>query len=138
MVVEISNEQKAEIAEKIELCVEFLKQEVQPHLVVSDKISVSVTPDLDLFITHKDLYVKETRVISLPFWEPCYTRTLYLEKPARKKSKKNKKYICDNFPEQAVEFLKGWEKAKLQLLEEVSDKIQKVDNLNDFINGFRL
>lgn len=138
MIVEISNEQKVEIAEKIALCVEFLKHEVQPHLVVSDKISVTVTPDLDLFITHKDLYVKETCVLCLPFWEPCYTRTLYLEKPERKSRKKSKKFICDNYPEQAVEFLKGWEKAKLHLLEEVSDKIKRVDILNNFINDFKL
>lgn len=137
MVVEISNEQKVEIAEKIALCVEFLKKEIQPHLVVSDKISVEVSSDLDLFITHNNLYVQETCVISLPFWEPCYTRTLYLEKPERKNNKK-KKFICENRPELAVEFLKGWEKTKLQLLTEVSEKIKKVDTLNNFINDFKL
>lgn len=137
MIVKISDEQKAEIAEKLLLCVAFLKQEIQPHMVVSDKISVNVSPDLELFISRDDLYVKETRIISLPFWEPCYTRTLYLEKPEKKKSKK-KKFICDSCPELAIDFLKGWEKAKLKLLEEVTDKIKRVDALNSIINDFKL
>ena len=138
MIVKISEEQKAEIAGKISLCVAFLKQEVQPHMVVSDKISVNVSPDLELFVSRDDLYVKETRVISLPFWEPCYTRTLYLEKPSSKKNKRKKKFICDCCPELAVDFLKGWEKAKLKLIDEVLDKKKRVDTLNNFINDFKL
>lgn len=136
MVVEISKAQKEVLSEKIKLCVDFLKNEVQHHLVSTDKISVSVGVDIDLFITSKDLYVVETRLVPILFMEPSFTRTMYLEKP-EKKSKK-KKYICEDYPELAVEFLKNWEKAKAFLMEEVAKKVKKVDDLNSFIDNFQL
>lgn len=135
MVIEFSNEQKANLAAKVALCVEFLKQEVQPHLISTDKVSVSVGPNLELIITSKELYVKEARVVLLVLFEPTFTRTIYLEKYEKTKKKK---FICDDFPELAVEFLKNWEKAKAYLMKEVAKKVKKVDELNSFIDGFQL
>lgn len=135
MVVEITKEQKAQLAEKIGMCVDYLKKEVQPHLVPTDTVSVVVGIDSELFITNKNLYVKESRLISLGFWEPSVSRVVYLE--PQEKSKK-KKYICEDFPELAVEFLKNWQKTKEFLSSEVAKKVKKEDDLNNFIDDFKL
>ena len=135
MVVEISNEQKAVLAEKISLCVEFLKENIQPHLVSGDTVSVSVGVNLDLIITNKSLYVQELREVDLFIWEYTSKHTVYLEKD--EKSKK-KKFICEDFPELAVEFLRNWEKAKTYLLNEVANKKKKISELDNFIDNFQL
>ncbi len=135
MVVEISKEQKEMLSKKLSLCVDFIKNEVQPHMVANDKISFAVGSTLELVITSKEMYLKNSKVISLVLWEPELAKVYYLEK--QEKSKK-KKYVCDVFPELAVEFLKNWEKAKEFLLNEVSSKKTKEENLNSFINDFKL
>lgn len=135
MVVEISKEQKEMLSQKIALCVEFIKNEVQPHMVSKDKITFAMNPLLELIITSKDIYVNNSRVVSFLFWEPCFSKLFYLEKQERSKKKK---YICEESPELAVEFLRCWGKAKEFLSNEVSVKITKVDSLNSFIDDFKL
>lgn len=135
MVVEITKEQKTQLAEKIGLCVDFLKKEVQPHLVPTDTVSVVVSDELELFITSKKLYVKVADPLSLGFVEIPVSRIVYLEK--QEKSKK-KKYICEFFPELAVEFLKNWNKTKDRLINEIATKVKKEEDLNNFIDSFKL
>lgn len=134
MKVEISKEQKAALGNKISLCVEFLKQEVQPHLISSDKVIVPMGEILDLCITSKKIYVVKTRILSL-FTDIYLRQTLTLEKKDRKDSKK---YICDRYPELAVDFLKHWEEAKNRLIKEVIDKNKKINDLNSFVDQFVL
>lgn len=134
MKVEISRAQKEALGEKIALCVDFLKTEVQPHLVKSDKLTIPMSDILDLCITSKDIYVVRTRVISF-FIEFCFKTTLQLEKQPRNKAKK---YICEKCPELAVEFLKYWDKAKSALVDDVIAKEKQVQALDSIIRGFRL
>lgn len=135
MVVEITKEQKTQLAEKTELCVDYLKKEVQPHLVPTDTLSVAVSADLELFITSKNLFVKAAAPISLGFWEIPFSRVVYLEKQTKSKKKK---YICEFFPELAVEFLKNWDKTKDRLINEIATKVKKEEDLNSFIDSFKL
>ena len=134
MKVEISKDQKKHLTDKISLCVEFLKEFIQPHLVSSDKICADAGKFLTLYLTSKELYVIEIRYISLGFDIPIY-RTWYLEKSDRKKAKK---YLCDVRPELAVEFLKNWETVRNQLTHEVKVKTDTVNKLDTFIDSFTL
>lgn len=133
MKVEISKAQKEVLGEKIWLCVEFIKREIQPHLISNDKLVVSMGEELDLHITSKQLYVKYTRLLNLGVAIPI-SKVLLLERDR----KNTKKYICDAEPELAVAFLQQWENAKSYLLHEVYDKNQAVDKLNNFIDNFKL
>lgn len=134
MKVEISKAQKEALGQKINLCVDFLKTEVQPHLVRSDKLMIPMGEILDLCITSKEIYIVRTRVVS--FFIDFYLKTvLQLEKQPRKKAKK---YICEGHPELAVEFLKHWDKAKAQLIDEVLDKNKRVSDLDKFVDSFQL
>lgn len=133
MRVEISQEQKESLAGKIDLCVEFLKSTIQPHLTSKDNISVSMGPVLDLYLTRNSLYVKQTRFYNFGFDFPVST-VFYLERD----KKTARKYICEAAPDLAVEFLKNWDKAKSQLMNEVNEKNEEVDKLNSFIDNFEL
>lgn len=135
MKVEISKEQKEALGKKIALCVDFLKKEVQPHLIPSDKIEIGMGDVLDLYITSKSIYVTKTRVINLFIIDFPIRRTLFLEKNDRKQAKK---YICDVFPELAVDFLKNWEKAKIKLMKDVFDKTEEIKKLDQFVDSFKL
>ena len=134
MKVEISKEQKEALGEKIGLCLAFLKEEIQPHIVKADSIEVAMGDVLDLHITNSKIYVTEAKNI-LPFVDFYKKRTLLLENLGRKDSKK---YICEAAPELAVEFLKNWEKAKTFLSSQVSNKKKQVDDLNRFVEDFKL
>lgn len=134
MVVEISKEQKAALGQKISLCVDFLKQDVQPHLISSDKLTIPMGEVLDLCITHKDIYVIKTRTISF-FIDFYFKRVLFLEKKNRKQAKK---YICEAYPELAVDFLKHWDECKNNLLAQVAEKNKQIDSLNEFVDNFML
>lgn len=134
MKVEISKEQKEALGQKIAMCVDFLKSEVQVHMVKSDTIIVSMGDFLDLYISCNKIYVTETKVLNLGF-DFYRKRTYYLEKLDPKKAKR---YICDAAPELAVDFLKNWEPAKNALIAQVSDKKKKVNALNEFVDGFQL
>lgn len=134
MKVEISKEQKDALGEKIGLCVDYLKKEIQPHIVKSDSIEVAMGEVLDLHITSTRLYVTESRPIisSIGIYSK---RTLLLENLGRKESKK---YICEAAPEMAVEFLKNWEKAKSFLSSQVSNKKKEMDALDQLVNDFTI
>ena len=134
MKVEISKEQKAALGTKVSLCADFLKNEIQPHIVKGDVIAVSMGDYLDLYISHDKIHVKETKIYSFGIDIPL-KRLFFLEKSDRKQAKK---YICDAAPELAVEFLKNWENAKTALKKQVSDKMSKVDELDRFVEGFKL
>lgn len=134
MKIEISKEQKEALGEKIGLCVAFLKNEVQPHIVKSDSLEVAMGDVLDLHITSSKIYVTEAKTI-IPGIDFYTKRTLLLENLGRKESKK---YICEVAPELAVEFLKNWEKAKSFLSSQVSDKKKQVDKLDQFVNDFTI
>lgn len=134
MKVEISKEQKLVLGEKINLCVDFLKKQIQPHLVVKDCIVIPMGDILDLYISQKEIFVIKTQVISLGV-DFFLKKKLFLEKPGRKKAKK---YICEACPELAVDFLKHWEEAKLELMSQVNDKNKKINDFNNFVDGFRL
>lgn len=134
MKVEISKAQKEALGNKIDLCVAFLKKEVQPHLVPTDKLVIAMGEVLDLCITSKEIYVIKTRAVSCI--ATFYVRSsLLLERPGRKNSKK---YICEDYPELAVEFLKHWDKAKQVLSKEVQAKEKEVSDLDNFVDSFRL
>ena len=134
MKVEISKTQKEALGLKVGLCVNFIKTEVQPHLVRTDKLTIPMGEILDLCITSKEIYVVRTRVVS--FFVDFYFKTvLQLEKQPHKKVNK---YICEGYPEMAVEFLKHWEKAKAVLIDEVLDKNKKVSDLDKFVDNFQL
>lgn len=134
MEVEISKDQKEALSRKIRMCVDFLKSEIQPHLISSDRVVIPMGEVLDLCISRQEIYVTKTRVICFIIdWE--FKRVLYLEKLDRKMAKK---YICDAYPELAVDFLKHWENAKLNLLNQVCEKNKKIDALNTFVDNFRL
>ena len=134
MNVEISKAQKEQIASKINMCVSFLKDEVQPHLTSKDNICINMCEELDLHITNKDLYVKHIRWVNLGI-DFSISKTLYLEKSDRKKAKM---YICEAFPEMAIKFLEYWEKAKNQLLKEIAEKNEEIKKIDNFIDSFRL
>ncbi len=135
MVVEISKEQKAALAEKVALCVDFIKETVQPHLVDGDTVSVVLSDNLELLVSNKSLSVCIYKRKDL------YITVLSLKKMAcleeTGKSRK-KKFLCEDYPELAVEFLKNWEKAKTYLEKQVADKNKKVDELNNFVTSFKL
>lgn len=133
MKMEISQAQKDSMGQKLGLCVEFLKREIQPHLIDNDIVTVSMGELMDLCLTRNDIYVKLTRWVSFGVDVPLSKR-LYLEK-----SRKNaKKYICDAEPDLAVEFLQRWSSAKESLLKEVNAKNDEVNKLNNIIDGFKL
>lgn len=134
MKVEISKSQKDALGKKIDLCVNFLKSEVQPHIVKSDTIIINMSDSLDLFITSSKIYVTETKLV-VPAVNFSRKRTLLLEKQDRKQAKS---YICEVAPELAVEFLKNWETARNQLEEQVDAKTKQVDELNQFVDDFKL
>lgn len=133
MNVEISKEQKEALAEKVSLCVEFLKREIQPHLTSKDNIEISMGDILDLCLTSKEIYVRSTRMFYVGIDIPV-RKVLYLEKDR----KTAKKYLCDVYPELAVDFLKNWDKAKEQLLRDVADKEKRVNEFNSFVDNFKL
>ena len=133
MKMEISQTQKENMGEKLKLCIEFLKQEIQPHLINSDTVVVAMGESMDLCLTHNDIYVKYTRWMSMGVDIPV-SKKLYLEKDR----KTVKKYMCDVAPELAVEFLQRWGAAKEFLLKEVKAKNEEVTKLNNIIDGFKL
>lgn len=133
MNVEISKEQKAALAEKISMCVEYLKAEIQPHLTSRDKLSANMGEELDLYLTSKEIFVKHTRYYSIGIDFPV-SKVLYLEKDRKTANR----YICDVEPELAVAFLENWDKAKQSLLQEVADKDAEVNKLTNFIDSFKL
>lgn len=135
MTIEISKEQKEVIAGKIAMCLDFLKSEVQPHLIHKDKIVVDAGDTLELHITDTDICVKEVRVVSFGV-DVTLKKTFTLEKDKRN-SKKNKNYICESHPEAAIDFLKHWESVKATLMVEVAEKNKEVDKINDFIENFK-
>lgn len=134
MKVEISKEQKEALGEKIGLCVAFLKNEVQPHIVKTDAIEVAMGDVLDLHITSSKIFVTEAKAV-IPGIDFYTKRTLLLENLGRKDAKK---YICEAAPVLAVEFLKNWEKAKIFLNSQLSNKKKQVEDLNRFVEDFRL
>lgn len=137
MKIEISKEQKNNIAEKMTLCVDFLQNDVQPHLTSKDKVIVPVDNTLELHITHKTLFIKQYSVLRAgPLEVPCQ-HTYTLEKELNK-AKQDKRYICEARPEAAIEFLKNWDSVKNTLMRDVAAKIKKVDEINSFIDNFHL
>lgn len=134
MEVEISKEQRQALGEKVGLCVAFLKEVIQPHLIKRDKIVIPMGEVLDLCITSKELYVTRTWVVNL-FIDFYFRKVLYLEKIDRKKAKK---YICEAYPELAVDFLKHWDKAKQELLEQLTVRNKQIEDLDNFVSSFRL
>ena len=135
MVVEISKEQKALLAEKVALCVAFIKDTVQPHLVDGDTVSVVISDSLELLVSNKSVSVCIYSRMDL------YLTVLTFKKMAcLVESEKTKKmrFLCEDYPELAVEFLKNWEKTKAYLEKQVADKNKKVDDLNNFVSTFRL
>lgn len=134
MKVEISKEQKEALGKKIDLCVDFLKKEVQPHVVKSDILEVFVQEELFLFVTSSKIYATAS-VPVIPGVDLCLKKVLLLENPGRKQAKK---YICEANPELAVVFLKNWERVKSQLIAQVAEKTKKVDELNQFVDNFEL
>lgn len=133
MKTEISQAQKESMGQKLSLCLEFLKQEIQPHLIDDDQIEVAMGDSMDLCLTRDAIFVKYTRWVSLGFDVPI-SKNLYLEKDR----KTAKKYICDVEPELAVEFLQRWASAKESLLKEVKAKNEEIDMLNNIIDSFKL
>lgn len=133
MNIEISQEQKESLAKKISLCVDFLKSVVQPHLTSKDNVTVSMGSVLDLCLTSKEIYVKQTRIYNLVVEFPV--RTLYYLEQDKKTAKK---YICEAAPELAIEFLKNWDIAKEKLMKEVNAKKEEVNKLNNIIDNFKL
>lgn len=134
MKVEISKDQRELLGAKVSLCLNFLKEQIQPHLVSKDRIVIPMGEVLDLCITKEECFVIRTRVISLGI--DVFLRTkLYLDKANRKKAKK---YICDACPELAVEFLKYWNDAKRELMEQVNEKNKQIADFHSFVNGFQL
>ena len=134
MEVEITREQKDALAKKIGLCVDFLKTEVQPHLIPSDKLKIEMSEILDLYITRSELYVVRNRTVNF-LTDINLKSNFYLEKLDRKKSKQ---FICDACPELAVDFLKHWPVAKNRLIDEVVAKNKKISELNDFVDNFEI
>lgn len=134
MKVEISKEQQEALGQKIAMCLDFLRKNIQPHLVVSDTVVKPMGDVLDLWITPKEIYVTRTRVVNMVF-DFEVKKKLLLEKTSRKMSKY---YICEAFPELAVEFLQHWERVKADLLLEVGEKNAKIDKLDKFVNDFKL
>ena len=147
MNIEISKEQKASLAEKMALCVEFLKKEVQPHLTSTDKVvlsacnSFSFGKELELHITSKTLSIIEinSRVIGFDFFSfDMPSKHKYTLEKKNSNSKNNKQYICEAYPEAAIEFLKNWDNIKNNLMTEVNLKKQEVDKINNFIDNFEI
>ena len=134
MKVEISKKQKEALGEKIGLCVDYLKKEVQPHIVKSDSIAVAMGEVLDLHITSSKIYVTAAKAV-VPGIDFYTKRTLLLENLGRKDAKK---YICEAAPELAVEFLKNWEKAKISLTAQIDDKNTQVNKLDQLVNDFKI
>ena len=135
MVVEISKEQKAALAEKVALCVDFIKDTVQPHLVDGDTISVVMSDNLELLVSNKAMSVCIYKRKDLYVTVLSFKKTACLVESDKTKKKK---FLCEDYPELAVEFLKNWEKAKTYLEKQVADKNKKVDELNDFVTSFKL
>lgn len=134
MKVEISKEQREVLGQKIALCVDFLKKQIQPHLADKDSVVVEMGEVLDLHISKEEIYLTQTKVINLGF--ELYSKSkIFLEKTDRKKAKK---YICDVYPEMAVEFLKNWEETKRKLMIQVNEKNKKLDDISRFVDSFRL
>ena len=134
MKVEISKEQRDALGKKIELCVDFLRKEVQPHIVRNDKIEVAMSSTMDLLLTDSRIYVTESVPI-VPGLDFCRKKVWLLENPGRKK---DKQYICEANPDLAVEFLKCWKAAKAELEKQISTKNKQVDELNQFVEEFHL
>lgn len=135
MVFEISKAQKEQLGQRIAWCVKYLEDEIQPHLISKDKIRVCLGESLELFLTDKEMYVKEIKFYNLIVFEFHRSRILYLDKKDRKRAKK---YICDVSPESAVEFLKHWEPAKDELNKQVDEKNNKVSEFDKFVDNFKL
>ena len=134
MKVEISKEQKEALSQKISMCVEFLKKEIQPHLISKDKVVVEINENLELIITNKEIYVKNIQLLDFRFFVLSLSNTFYLEKDRQKV----KKYICFVKPDLAVVFLQHWEKTKKHLIDQVFEKNMEVSKLNSFIDNFHL
>ena len=137
MNIEFSKEQKEALAKKVDLCVEFLKIDVQPYLGSKDNIVLNMGDLFDLCLTKTSMYVKQTRVWDLNFIEIPLNKIFYLEKD-RQSTKKAKQYICTAAPALAVEFLKRWEKAKYELLDKVNQKNAEVMKLDKLIDDFKV
>lgn len=134
MNVEINKEQRELISSKISLCLEFLKREVQPHIIDGDNVCVPIVDGLDLLISNSEVYIRKTSVKYLVI-EIETSKKYYLERFANNKSKK---YICDEVPEMAVVFLQNWDNVKKSLLDQVYAKNKVEEDLNNFVNNFHL
>ena len=134
MKVEISKEQRVVLGEKLSLCVDFLKTQIQPHLIDKDCILIPMGDVLDLYISKREIYAIKTDIIA-PGVNIFLKKKLLLERPSREKAKK---YICESNPELAVDFLKHWEEVKLELMSQVNDKNKKISDFNSFVDGFKL
>lgn len=132
MNIDISREQKEALAQKVEICVEFIKNDVQPYLTSKDNLVISIADFLDFCLTNKEFYIRQTRVIDLSFFDMPLKKIFYLEK----NSKTIKKYICTATPELAIEFLKQWGNIKRKLKETVINNTSENDTLNNFIDTF--
>lgn len=134
MNVEINKEQRELISSKISLCLEFLKREVQPHIIDRDNVCVPIVDGLDLLISNSEVYIRKTSVKYLVI-EIETSKKYYLERFVNNKSKK---YICDEVPEMAVVFLQNWDNVKKSLLDQVYAKNKVEEDLNNFVNNFHL
>lgn len=134
MKVEISKAQRELLGTKVSLCLNFLKEQIQPHLVSKDRLVIPMGEVLDLCITEAEIYIIRTRVVSLGV-DVFLKSRLYLDKSNRKKAKK---YICEACPELAVEFLKHWDSAKRELMGQVNEKNKQIADFHSFVNGFQL
>ena len=134
MNIDISREQKEALMGKVELCAEFIKNEVQPFLTSKDNLIISIDDFLDLSVTSQNLYIKQTRIIDLVVFDLTLYKIFFLEN----NPKTVKKFICSAAPELAVEFLKQWDKLKYKLNETVIKNTSEKDQLNDFIDTFKV
>lgn len=143
MNIEISKEQKANLSQKMSLCVDFLKKEIQPHLIRKDKIVLPAgDTGLELCITSSHIYINHCGAhsllpdsVSLSIDIPFQRK--YSVESRNKHNKRDKNYICEACPEAAIEFLSYWVKIKATLLAEVAEKNKEVSKINNFIDDFR-
>ena len=136
MNIDITKNQQEIIAANVDLCMNFIKNDIQPHLTSSDRISVDVCDDLLLCLTNNSAHIVKTVTHTLFLDFSFKTKqTFILEKGT---SKKEKKYLCEKSPELAYEFLQNWQSVKEDLLAEVNTKKEEVGELNDFIGSFKV
>lgn len=134
MNIDISKEQKEALTKKVALCVEYIKNDVQPYLTSKDNIVINIDEFLDFCLTNKDYYIKQTRILDCNFFEVPLNKIFYLDK----RPKAVKKYVCLTAPEIALAFLKQWDKIKHDLNDKVIQNTSDTNKLNDFIDNFKI